>query len=42
MRRIRYIVAASLDGYIAGPQGQADWIENDPDVDFAALWFYGP
>ena len=36
MRRIRYQVAASLDGYIAGPQGEFDWIPMDPDIDFAA------
>ncbi len=38
MRRVRYQVAASLDGYIAGPNGEADWIVVDPDVDFAALF----
>src|SRR5262245_54625729 len=38
MRRIRYAVAASLDGYIAGPKGEADWIIMDPDIDFAALF----
>ena len=38
MRRIRYQVAASLDGYIAGPQGEFDWIVMDPDIDFAALF----
>jgi len=38
MRKIRYIVAMSLDGFIAGPQGEADWITHDPEVDFAALW----
>ncbi len=26
MRRIRYLVATSLDGYIAGPKGEAAWI----------------
>ena len=36
MRRIRYQVAASLDGYIAGPRGEADWIIMDPDIDFRA------
>ncbi len=38
MRKIRYCVAASLDGFIAGPNGEADWISHDPDVDFAAIW----
>jgi len=27
----------SLDGFIAGPNGEYDWIVMDPDVDFAAL-----
>jgi dihydrofolate reductase len=31
-------VAASLDGYIAGPGGEYDWIPADPAVDFAALF----
>jgi dihydrofolate reductase len=31
MRRIRYSVAMSLDGYIAGPNGEYDWIELDPN-----------
>lgn len=38
MRRVRYNVAASLDGYIAGPSGEFDWIPADPAVDFAALF----
>jgi len=38
MRRIRYGVAMSLDGFIAGPNGEYDWIEPDPDFDFAELW----
>jgi dihydrofolate reductase len=37
MRRIRYSVAMSLDGYIAGPNGESDWILIDPDIDFGAL-----
>jgi dihydrofolate reductase len=28
----------SLDGYIAGPDGEYDWIVMDPDIDFAALF----
>jgi dihydrofolate reductase len=36
MRRVRYGAAMSLDGYIAGPNGEYDWIIMDPDIDFAA------
>jgi dihydrofolate reductase len=36
MRNVRYSVAASLDGYIAGPNGEYDWIIMDPEIDFAA------
>ncbi len=38
MRRIRYSVASSLDGYIAGVNGEDDWIVMDPDIDFDALF----
>ena len=37
MRSVRYGVAMSLDGYIAGPNGEFDWIVMDPDIDFEAL-----
>jgi dihydrofolate reductase len=37
MRRIRYSVAMTLDGYVAGPKGEIDWIMMDPEIDFAAL-----
>jgi Dihydrofolate reductase len=30
MRRVRYRVATSLDGYIAGPKGEIDWIVQGP------------
>ena len=36
MRRVRYAVACSLDGFIAGPNGEFDWIPSDPEVDAAA------
>jgi dihydrofolate reductase len=38
MRELRYSVAASLDGCIAGPNGEFDWIPMDPDIDFAAMY----
>jgi dihydrofolate reductase len=38
MRRLRYQVATSLDGYIAAPGGAFDWIAQDPDIDFAGLY----
>lgn len=38
MRRVRYGGAISLDGYIAGPNGEADWISIDPEIDFAAMF----
>ena len=38
MRRVFYRVAASLDGFIAGPNGEIDWIVADPTVDFVSLY----
>jgi dihydrofolate reductase len=35
---VRYQVAVSLDGFIAGPHGEADWIVMDPAIDFTALF----
>jgi dihydrofolate reductase len=37
-KRLRYQVAVSLDGFIAGPKGEADWIVSDPSIDFGALF----
>lgn len=38
MSRIRYCVAMSLDGCIAGPKGEFDWIVPSPEIDFAAFF----
>lgn len=37
MRKIVFSVAMSLDGYLAGPNGEADWIVMDPEIDFAGM-----
>jgi dihydrofolate reductase len=37
MRRVIYGCAVSLDGYIAGPHGEYDWIVMDPDLNFAEM-----
>lgn len=38
MRRLRYSVAATLDGFIADPNGGYDWIIMDEAIDFAAIF----
>src|SRR5207247_5219338 len=38
MRRLRYSVAVSLDGFIAGPNGEYDWIIMDPSIDFEGFF----
>ena len=37
MRRVRYNCAMSLDGYIADADDGFDWIDVDPEIDFAEL-----
>lgn len=37
MRKVIYSVAASLDGYIAGPDGEFDWIPEEPEIDWGAF-----
>ncbi len=38
MRRVRYCVAMSLDGFIADRNGESDWIVMDPDIDFGEVF----
>jgi dihydrofolate reductase len=38
LRKLRYSVATSLDGFIAGPRGEYDWITPDPAFDFQAMF----
>lgn len=37
MRKVSYGGAMSLDGFIAGPNGEHDWIIMDPDIDFGEM-----
>jgi len=37
MRLVRFGGAMSLDGFIAGPKGEYDWIVMDPEIDFAGI-----
>ncbi len=37
MRRVLYSVAMSLDGYIAGPGGEFDWIPEEKTIDWGAF-----
>jgi hypothetical protein len=32
---VRFGGAISLDGYIAGPAGEFDWIVQDPEISYA-------
>lgn len=38
MRRIRYQVACSLDGYIADVDDGTEWIVDEPSIDFGELF----
>lgn len=38
MRKIIYQVASSLDGFLSGPNGEIDWITDDPDMDLSGMF----
>ena len=38
MRQLVYSVATSLDGFIAGPKGEFDWIIQDPTMNFGEMF----
>jgi dihydrofolate reductase len=38
MRQLVYSVATSLDGFIAGPKGEFDWVIQDPTMDFGEIF----
>ncbi len=40
MRRLKLYIAASLDGYIAGPNGEIDWLDVAGDLDYGYAEFY--
>ncbi|PZC46577.1 MAG: Dihydrofolate reductase [Chloroflexi bacterium] len=40
MRRLKLYIAASLDGYIAGPNGEIDWLDVAGDLDYGYEEFY--
>lgn len=37
MRRVIFSAAMSLDGFIAGPEGDYDWIPDEPGIDWAGF-----
>lgn len=37
MREVRYSVAMSLDGFLAGPAGEVDWLPEELDMDWGAF-----
>ena len=41
MRKLKLYIAMSLDGYIAGPNGDIDWLDIDGDADYGYQEFYG-
>ena len=40
MRKLKLYIATSLDGYIAGPNGELDWLKAAGDLDYGYRDFY--
>jgi len=40
MRKLKLYIATSLDGYIAGPKGELDWLPTGGDLDYGYTQFY--
>ena len=40
MRKLRLYIAMSLDGYIAGPNGEIDWLDVGGDADYGYRQLY--
>ena len=40
MRKLKLFIATTLDGYIAGPNGEIDWLEAGSDLDYGYKDFY--
>ena len=40
MRKISLYIAATMDGFIAGPNGEIDWLDAGGDLDYGYKEFY--
>ena len=40
MRQLKLYIATSLGGYIAGPNGELDWLPTEGDLDYGYSQFY--
>ena len=40
MRKLSLYIAATMDGFIAGPNGEIDWLDAGGDLDYGYTDFY--
>ena len=40
MRKLKLYIATTSDGYIAGPNGEIDWLDAGGDLDYGYKEFY--